>query len=298
MTKNAEHKIMLLFTDDTFKNFYQKHPKERNYLFSKVHYNDLVEFSKTKFILNEVLQCVYVQEYINKKGITKEEFKKNVLDYVKNVDEEKGVSGVDKEEIKRLNDKELIRKYASLYVDENPLQLPVKKGEKSAGFESFRPDQYKLLKKVFSYIFEKENAMHYFKEGKPYNLNAIEAMLMVYILDDINKDDVKHITTAEGCLISRRFMNVLKNYAYEIAEIRNIEYDDEERSITDIYKERFKELKSDLSVIIKMLNDADIEFKKDDEVDFDEIIKTSKKCINKLDKFAFRCRLINTESDD
>ena len=107
-----------------------------------------------------------------------------------------------------------------------------------------------------------------------------------FILDEKNKEELKHIRFNEEHLIKRKYMNTLRRYALAINETRG--WSKEENYISDIYDKRLQSLKSDLPAVRDLLIKAEKELAKNDNADFEKVIERVTKCRKKLKKFIKR----------
>ena len=273
--KNAE--CLQQLADGPFKKFYLENHKEQKFLFSKVKLEELSLFSEMEFSLADVLKCRFIETYLKKRNIKRLTFKKNLLNHIKTnnfkvkVDEEK-----------------TIRKYAVRYIETGCADRDIGyETTEDMCYDNFKRDEQKYLTEALIYIFKDKNIMEKFKEDNYYKIKPIEAMLMFFILDAKNKEELKHIRFNEEHLIKRKFMKSLERYASAISDTRGLSIHSE--YINDIYKKRLQTLKSDLPAIRQVLIKAERELAKNEKTDFEIVLKKANKCVKKLKAFIKRC---------
>ena len=262
--------------NEFFKKFYLENPKEQKFLFSKVNPEELLDFSSTEFSLADILKCKYIASYLAKRNLKKSTFKYNLLYYIKY---DKGKPKDD--EVKK------IKKYAVKFIEERYADGSIECDEVDfMSYNNFKRDEQRYLTEALIYIFKDKNILEKFKENGYYKINSVEAMFMFFILDDKNKEELKHIRFNEEQLIKRKFMKSLRRYASAICENRGLSGDS--YHIKDIYDKRLKALRSDLPTVRSLLILAENELAKNDKADVETVIGSVKKCRKKLKKFIKR----------
>ena len=272
--KNVERLQQL--ADGPFKNFYLENPKEQKFLFSKVGADELVLFSESEFSLADVLKCRYIGIYLKKRNISKSLFEKNLLNYIKNA-------------IGRLNtDREKqIKKYAVHFIEEHYSDQAIGyDADEFMCYNNFKRDEQRYLTEALIYVFKDKNILEKFKEGNYYRIKPLEAIFMLLILDDKNKEELKHIRFCEVQMIKRKFMKSLKRYAAAICKMRELSCGT--NYMLDIYDKRLEALKSDLPAVRNHIVEIENELTKKDRADHEKVIKKTKKCIKKLKSFVKR----------
>lgn len=262
--------------NEPFKNFYLENPKEQKFLFSKVKAEELSFFSSIEFSLADVLKCRYIETYLKKRNIKKSTFKNLLLKYIKN-----DIGNIN------VNEDKKIIKYAVHFIEEGYADEAIGcEADEFMCYNNFKRDEQKYLTEALIYIFKDKNILEKFKEDNYYKIKPLEAMLMFFILDDKNKEELKHIRFNEDHLIKRKYMKTLKRYALVISETRGLSNDT--NYICDVYDKRLQSLKSDLPAVRNLLIKAEKELAKNDNADFEKVIERVNKCRKKLKKFIKR----------
>ena len=272
--KNTE--LLQQLTNEQFKKFYLENPKDQKFLFSKVDVEELVAFSSTEFSLADVLKCRYIETYLKKRNIKKSSFRKSLLKYIKN-----NFGNLNVNEYKKIN-KHAISFIEERFADDMFECLEVE----LTSYNNFKRDEQRYLTEALIYIFKDKNILDKFKEDNYYKIKPLEAMLMFFVLDDKNKEELKHIRFYEEHLIKRKYMNTIRRYALAISETRG--WSGDANYISDIYDKRLQSLKSDLPAVRNLLIKAEEELAKNNNADYEKVIEKVTKCRKKLKKFIKR----------
>ena len=237
---------------------------------------DLAAFSKMEFSLADVLKCRYVETYLKKRNIKKSSFKKFLLRYIKN-----NIGNSSADAYKN------IKKHTITFIEERFADEAFESSaEDFITYNNFKRDEQRYLTEALIYIFKDKNILNKFKEDNYYKIKPLEAMLMFFVLDDKNKEELKHIRFYEEHLIKRKYMKTLKRYVVAISEER--EWSNDANYMGDVYDKRLQSLKSDLPAVRSIL--LKVEKELDESEDFEKIIEKVIKCRKKLNKFIKRCK--------
>ncbi len=276
ITEDKNTEWLQQLANEEFKKFYLENPKEQKFLFSKVDVEELVVFSSTEFSLADVLKCRYIETYLKNRNIQKSAFKKVLLKHIKNT-----FGNLNVDENKK------IKKHAVSFIEERfaDEQFDCPEVELTS-YNNFKRDEQRYLTEALIYIFKDKNILDKFKEDGYYKIKPLEAMFMFFILDDKNKEELKHIRFCEEHLIKRKYMNTLRRYALAISETRG--WSSDTNHIRDVYDKRLQSLKSDLPAVRNLLIKVEKELDKNDNADFEKIIERVTKCRKKLKKFIKR----------
>lgn len=276
LTEDKRIELLQQLPDGPFKKFYLENPKEQKFLFSKVGAEELSVFSESEFSLADVLKCRYVATYLKKRNRRKDTFKKALINHIKKFTGETNI------DIEKKIKKHVIRFIEECYADE-AMECAA---DEFISFNNFKRDEQRHLTEALIYVFKDKKILDKFKEDNYYKIKPIEAMLMFLVLDDKNKEELKHIRFNEEQMVKRKFMKSLKRYAAAICKMREVS--SETNYMLDIYAKRLEALKSDLPAVRNHLVEIENELTKNDRADHEKVMKKAKKCIKKLKSFVKR----------